>query len=256
MEPRTKMTLHTSSTARAYRRTMEDKSLRVLVVEDDAAMAAGIVRGLKLASFDVELATNGADGARRALEGGFDVMVLDLYLPEKNGFEVLAQIDGRVTLPVIVLTASTALEERLRCFDLGADDYVAKPFFMEELVARIRSRLNVRKKAPKRVVAWSGVEIDLDARTVEIDGEPIDLTRAELDILRYLVERPGRAISRAQLAEHALSPLDERDARTVDSHVARIRKKLRGAAANIATVWGIGYRFAPPPDSIAPGARS
>jgi len=232
---------------------MDERRLRVLVVEDDASMAAGIVRGLKLAELDVELATNGVDGAKRALEGPFDVVVLDLYLPEQSGFEVLKQLDGRCAMPVIVLTASTALEERLRCFDLNAADYVAKPFFMEELVARIRSRLGARKKTPKRIVAWSGVAIDLDARRAEIDGETIDFTRAELDILAYLIERPGRAISRAQLAENALAALDAPDARTIDSHVARIRKKLRGAAANVATVWGIGYRFVPAPDSIPPG---
>jgi DNA-binding response OmpR family regulator len=231
---------------------MSERIVRVLVVEDDASMAAGIVRGLKLAGFDVDLANDGAAGAKKALEEEFDIMVLDLFLPEQSGFDVLGQLDGRTKMPIIVLTASTGLDARLRSFDLGAADFVAKPFFMEELVARIKSRLGARQKAPKRIARWGGASVDLDARSAEVDGVAVELTKAEFDILAHLVERPGRAISRAQLAEHALDPFEERDSRTVDSHVARIRKKLRGAGSSIATVWGIGYRFVPAPDSLPP----
>lgn len=228
-------------------------ALRILVVEDDASMAAGIVRGLRIAGFEVELATNGADGARRAIEGAFDLAVLDLLLPEQTGFAVLEQIQGRSAMPVIVLTARTELEDRLRCFGLGAADFVAKPFFMEELVARIRSRLSAREAAPKRIVRWCGVAVDLDARAVSVGVDQIELTRSEFDLLAHLVQRPGRAISRRQLAEQALVPFDERAERTIDSHVARVRKKLGAGAACIVTVWGIGYRFAPPPESVPPG---
>jgi DNA-binding response OmpR family regulator len=224
-----------------------ESSARVLVIEDDPSVAAGIVRGLRGAGFAVELASRGDDGARLALANAPDVIVLDLLLPEQSGFAVLEQIQGRCTAPVLVLTARTELADRLKCFALGAADFVAKPFFVEELVARIRLRLGARVEGPRRVVRWGDAAVDLDARTVRVGGVEATLTRHELDVLAYLVERPGRAVSRAQLAERAALPFGDRDARTVDTHVARVRKKLGAtAAAAIVTVWGIGYRFDPP----------
>jgi two-component system OmpR family response regulator len=219
-------------------------ALRVLVVEDDPGVAGGIVRGLCDAGFEVELATNGNDGAKKALEGGFGAIVLDLMLPEQSGFNVLEQLRGRSSVPILVLTACSDLADRLRCFGLGAADFISKPFWMEELVARLRTRLRLSSEAPKRVVRWANVALDLDSRQATIDDVDAGLTRNEFDVLAHLVEREGRAISRAQLAELALTPFEQRDARTVDSHIARIRKKLGAeGGAHIATVWGIGYRF-------------
>jgi DNA-binding response OmpR family regulator len=217
---------------------------RLLVIEDDAGVAGGLVRGLRAAGFDVELANDGLAGAKKALEEPFAAIVLDLMLPEQSGFAVLEQLQGRSSVPVLVLTAKSDLTDRLQCFGLGAADFVTKPFWMEELVARLRARLRLHSEGPKRVVQWANVEMDLDSRMVRIDGEDAGLTRNEFDVLAHLVERQGRAISRAQLVENALSPFEQRDARTVDSHIARIRKKLgTQAGASIVTVWGIGYRF-------------
>lgn len=219
---------------------------RLLVVEDDAGVAGGIVRGLRAAGFDVELATNGVDGAKKGLEGGYAAIVLDLMLPEQTGFAVLEQLQGRTSAPILVLTAKNELADRLRSFGLGAADFIAKPFWMEELVARVRTRLRINSEAPKRVIRWANVALDLDSRLVTVDDEDAGLTRNEFDLLAHLVERQGRAISRVQLAEHALTPFEQRDARTVDSHIARIRKKLGTAGgARVVTVWGIGYRFEP-----------
>jgi DNA-binding response OmpR family regulator len=219
---------------------------RVLVVEDDPGVAGGIVRGLRDAGFEVELATNGKDGAKRALAGSFAAIVLDLMLPEQSGFDMLEQLRGRSSVPILVLTARSDLADRLRCFGLGAADFLAKPFWMEELVARLRARLRISLEAPKRVVRWANVGLDLDRRQVTIDNADAGLTRNEFDVLAHLVEREGRAISRAQLAELALTPFEKRDARTVDSHIARIRKKLGAeGGGRIVTVWGIGYRFEP-----------
>jgi DNA-binding response OmpR family regulator len=217
---------------------------RLLVVEDDPGVAGGIVRGLREAGFEVELATSGVDGAKKALEGGFSAIVLDLMLPGQSGFEVLEQLKGRSSVPVLVLTARSDLADRLRCFGLGAADFITKPFWLEELVARLRARLRINSEAPKRIVRWANVALDLDSRLVTIEGADAGLTKNEFDVLAHLVERQGRAISRDQLAEHALTPFEQRDARTVDSHIARIRKKLGPeGGARIATVWGIGYRF-------------
>jgi DNA-binding response OmpR family regulator len=230
-----------------YASSVEDASeppIRVLVVEDDASVAAGVVRGLRAAGMIVELASDGESGARQALAGGHDVVVLDLMLPLENGFAVLERIHGRCAAPVIVLTARTELSDRLKSFALGASDFVGKPFFVEELVARIRSRVGAKPPAPKRVVAWANVVVDLDARVVTVAGVPASLTKHEHDVLACLLERAGRAVSRGQLGELTGVPFEERDARTIDSHVARVRKKLgaEGAAA-IVTVWGVGYRF-------------
>jgi two-component system OmpR family response regulator len=222
---------------------------RVLVIEDDPAVAGGLVRGLRAAGFAVELATDGASGARLAVGGGVDVVLLDLMVPGLSGFEVLAALHGRASAPpVIVLTARVELDDRLRAFGLGAADFMPKPFWIEEVVARIRARLPGAERArPARTVAWDGAVVDLDARTLRVAGELVALTRVELDLLAYLVERPGRAIPREQLsrAVAAIDEREDRDERTIDSHVSRLRKKLGAAAGAIATVWGIGYRFDP-----------
>jgi len=220
------------------------ESLRALVIEDDPATAAGLVAGLRKAGFEVDLASDGSAGVRAALGSPPDVIVLDLLLPEQSGFEVLEQLRSRSSVPVIVLTALEELSDRLRCFELGAADYVPKPFWVEEVVARIRSRLALRAPRPSRVVRWADAEVDLEARTVRLAAARVPLTRHEFDVLAYLLERPGRAVSRAQLLEHSLDPFEERSDRTLDSHVARIRKKLGPSAASaIVTVWGVGYRF-------------
>jgi len=221
----------------------------VLVIEDDPSITAGLERGLRAAGFEVTVATSGDEGYLRALSLGFDLAVLDLMLPDCSGLDVLRSWKGQLSTPVIVLTARTDLEDRLEAFRLGAVDYVPKPFWIEELVARIRTRL-AGKASPPRRVSWEDVTVDLDGRTACVGGESVALTQHEFDLLAYLIGRAGRAISRRQLAQEALPLLGDRDERTVDSHIARIRRKLgKRGAARIATVWGIGYRFAPAEDA-------
>ncbi|MCY0997092.1 response regulator transcription factor [Myxococcus sp. MISCRS1] len=216
----------------------------ILVVEDDPPIAAGIVRGLKLAGFQVTLATDGYLALEAALKEPPALVVLDLNLPGPDGFALLEAWHHRLHVPIIVLSARQELEARLRSFGLGAADYLAKPFWMEELLARIRARLRLPETNARRVLTWADVRVDLDARSVTREDQGlVPLTRHELDVLLYLVERPGRALTREQIADQALPLNEERDARTVDSHVARIRKKLGPAGARLRTAWGIGYRF-------------
>jgi DNA-binding response OmpR family regulator len=219
---------------------------RILVVEDDSAIAEGIVRGLRGAGFEVELVQDGSSGAERGLRPIFDLIVLDLMLPEIDGFSLLEIWRSRIATPVIVLTAMTDLDARLRAFGGGAVDYITKPFWIEELVARIHIRLQTRDSLPAKIITWDDVEVDLNARTVKVAQHPVAFTSHEFNVLAYLAERPGRTITRQLLAQHALSASGDVNDRTVDSHLARVRKKLgHTAAARIVTVWGIGYRFDP-----------
>ncbi|MFH1467656.1 MAG: response regulator transcription factor [Pseudomonadota bacterium] len=219
---------------------------RLLVVEDDLSVVQGLVRGLHRAGFDVSVAMDGAEGARRALEEPFDLVILDLMLPGRDGFEVLDAWRGRLSVPVLVLSARTELGARLRSFDLGAVDYVPKPFWMEELVARIRARLALGEAPAHRTVVVADVRVDLDARRAWRGEEEIPLTAHEFNVLAWLLERPDRAVSRQQLVEHALPEAGDRLERTLDSHVSRIRRKLGPeSAACLRTVWGVGYRFSP-----------
>ena len=218
--------------------------MRLLVVEDDPSIAAGLTRGLKEAGFDVSLEVTGESALAAAARESFDLLVLDLNLPDLTGFEVLDGLRTRTSLPVIVLTARTELGDRLRAFNLGAVDYLAKPFWMEELVARIRARLRLPDAPGRREVSWDGVVCDLDARTVRGDGgSELGLTSHEFNVLALLVERRGSALTREQIANAALPHDGDRQARTVDSHVSHLRRKLGPAGQRIRTVWGIGYRF-------------
>ena len=220
---------------------------RVLVVEDDVNVVQGLVSGLRRSGFDVTVAMDGTTGAELALDASFDLVVLDLMLPEQSGFDVLAAMRGRVSTPVIVLSARTELQARLDSFSAGAVDYVAKPFFIEELVARVQARLALHEDGPHRVVQVGSTTVDLDARTATQGGVDLGLTAHEFNVLAWLVERPNRAVSRDQLVEHVLGAEGQRAHRTIDSHLSRVRKKLGDDGARIATAWGIGYRFEPGP---------
>lgn len=222
--------------------------MRLLVAEDDAGVAASLVTGLKARGFEVTLATSGLQARDELARDEADLVVLDLMLPGLSGLELLEELSTRPHPPIIVLTARTELEERVRCFELGAVDYVPKPFFLEELVLRIRARLDLRTEAPRRVLSFGALEVDLDQREVRMAGDVVTFTRHEFDVLAYLAQRPGRPVSRDDLAAQALSGFDAPEPRTIDSHVARVRRKLGDEAGRVETVWGIGYRFmAEPP---------
>ncbi|MBL8685585.1 MAG: response regulator transcription factor [Myxococcales bacterium] len=225
-------------------------SSKILVVEDDAPIASTLVRGLRAAGFDVELSVRGDHAQELPLRNRFDLVVLDWNLPGLSGDALLSHWRHRVACPVIVLTARVTLEDRLRAFELGAADYVSKPFFLEELVARINARLGRRTEGVEaKKLTFANVVVDCDARQTLVDGADVHLTQHEQNVLTVLVERADRALTRSQIATAALTD-GEVDERTVDSHVARLRRKLGPAAAkHLQTVWGIGYRFATAPDA-------
>ncbi|MEO1267260.1 MAG: response regulator transcription factor [Myxococcota bacterium] len=220
-------------------------SPHILIIEDDLGVVQGMLRGLRRAGFATSLAMAGDEGLDRILNETFDLVLLDLMLPGRTGLEVLEAVRTRVSIPIIVVSARTDLPTRLNSFREGAVDFVPKPFFMEELVARIRARLALSCAAPRRELILADVVLDLDARVARRGEDELGLTAHEFNVLAYLRERAGRAVTRVQIADNTLPEGGERSDRTVDSHISRIRKKLGDLAADrIQTVWGIGYRCA------------
>ena len=226
---------------------LKDTVTRLLVVEDDMRIRAELVAGLHTAGYAVDMCDNGTTAAELILRDAPDLVILDLMLPERDGFEVLEALEGRASTPVIVLTACTDIDSRVRSFELGAVDYLPKPFFMRELLARIKARIG-QPKAPGRTVSWADIVVDLEARTVLRGGQAVPFTAHEFNVLAWLIERPGRALTRSYIADNALPLGGDRNDRTVDSHISRIRSKL-GREASIVTVWGVGYRFELPTES-------
>lgn len=218
---------------------------RVLVVEDDVELGKQVVARLKSAGFEATWVTRGDRAAELEL-GAFRLLILDLMLPGMNGLDVLKVIREKSDLPVLVLSARNDASSKVRALQLGADDFVTKPFFPEELVERVKARLRRPMLQRDQVVETGRLKLDLAARTVQVNGAGVDLTRVEFEVLLALARRPGAAVSRQWLVENVLDPDRDGSERTLDVHVSRLRKKL-GDARLIATVWGIGYRLDPEP---------
>jgi DNA-binding response OmpR family regulator len=222
---------------------------RVLVVEDDRKTAETVRLYLEHAGFAVSLAADGARGLAAARADRFDLVVLDIMLPGLDGLQICRALRTQPDTAVIMLTARTTEGDRILGLDLGADDYVTKPFSPRELVARVKAVLRRgRPGAPatgRRIEAGS-VAIDEVTREVHVRGELVNLTPSELAILRTLVRRPGRVFTREELVEVALTDDYDGTGRTVDTHVTNLRRKIeidRRNPALITTVFGVGYRF-------------
>jgi two-component system copper resistance phosphate regulon response regulator CusR len=218
--------------------------MRVLVVEDDKRVARFIEKGLREASYAVELADNGDSGLRLALGGGFDVMVLDLMLPGRDGFDVLANLREKgVTTPVICLTARDSVDDRVRGLDLGADDYLAKPFSFAELMARIRALLRRGAALTTNTVVVGDLVIDLVGRRVERSGQRIDLSAREFALLECLGRSAGQVLSRTTLLERVWDMNQDPMTNVVDVHINRLRRKVDYGFAQplIHTIRGVGY---------------
>ena len=223
---------------------------RVLVVEDEIDVANLVKHAIERGGdATVEVATSGAGALELVTRSAPDLVVLDLNLPGLDGTEVCRLIRSRPatsTLPIIMLTARTEESDRVLGLDLGADDYITKPFSPRELAARVRAVL--RRKAtsqPSAMSLYRGSRIvaDFDAVSVTVDGEPIRLTRREFELLRCLVENRNRVLSRERLLVRVWGYDQSIETRSVDVHVGRLRSKLRTAGPQIETVVGLGYRF-------------
>jgi len=223
---------------------------RVLVVEDERDIADLVKHTLERAEgISVDIVTSGEAALERAAAEAPDLVILDVNLPVLSGFEVCRALRSRPDtqhVPVIMLTARTAEQDRVAGLDLGADDYVTKPFSLRELAARVRAVLRRRAGATAASVSpYRGRHLtaDFDAVAVEVDGRPVRLTRREFELLRCLVENRGRVLSRDRLLERVWGYDRFIETRSVDVHVGRLRAKLGAAGPQIETVVGLGYRF-------------
>jgi two-component system, OmpR family, response regulator len=218
----------------------------VLLVEDEPGIADFVRRGLEAEGFQVEAAADGIEGQRLAQRGGFDAIVLDLMLPGRSGMEVLAAA-RRVTpgVPVIVLTARGEVEDRVAGLEAGAVDYVAKPFSMAELVARVRSHLRVIAQASANTLGVQDIDVDLVSRRVRRAGRAIQLSSTEFELLVYLMRHHGQVVAREEILSSVWGYEHDPATNVVDVYVGYLRRKLGqdGDPAPIFTVRAVGYRL-------------
>lgn len=222
---------------------------RILIVEDEPALVLTLGDRLRSEGYEFEVAEDGEAGARRAREGSFDLVLLDVGLPGKSGFDVLRDMrQQRVTTPVIMLTARGQVVDRVLGLKLGADDYLAKPFEMMELVARIEAVLRRRTAQPADGGGYSFGDVRVDFRRAEVRraGAVVELSSLEFKLLRHFIEHRGALVTRRELLEHVWGYPGVLQTRTVDVHVASLRQKIERHPAkpeHIITVHRMGYRF-------------
>lgn len=219
--------------------------MRILIVEDEPTLGQQLKTAFQEQGYAVDLVVNGQDALHMGREEAFDAAILDLGLPMLDGLSVLKgwRAAGK-TMPVIILTARDSWSDKVSGIDAGADDYVAKPFHMEELSARLRGVIRRSVGNPTPVMTWQNVRLDTVGGRVSVDGQPVTLTAHEFKILSWLMHHPKEVASRTTLSEHIYSYNDDPDSNTIEVFVARLRKKM--PAGMIETVRGLGYRLGEP----------
>jgi two-component system response regulator ResD len=223
-----------------------DRQRRILLVDDEASLRMLVRRYLQRDGYLVVEAVDGAQALQRLAEQPFDLAVIDVMMPKVDGFDLVRQIRSRSDIPVIMLTGRGEESSRVAGLELGADDYMVKPFSMPELVARVRARLRrpgTEQLQPTDVLEVGQVRADSSSRRAWVGDRELDLTRREFDLLVALLAAPGRVFTRDQLLDHAWGTRYV-SAKTVDVHVSGLRRKL-GDAVSVQTVRGVGYRLEP-----------
>ena len=227
---------------------------RILIVEDDQAIAELQKDYLQMSGYDVICAADGDEGCRLIQEERFDLVILDLMLPGKDGFEILKEISDTKEIPVLIVSAKDEEIFKIKGLNLGADDYITKPFGMGELVARVNAHLKTyerfsqkqRAQNQNKVILVRGLKIDKDGMRVFVNGSEVTLKQKEFELLLFLAENPNRVYDKETLFERVWGYDALSDASTVTVHIARIREKIEENPAKsqyIETVWGAGYRF-------------
>jgi two-component system OmpR family response regulator len=222
--------------------------MRILIVEDDADLNRQLVQAFKEAGYVVDSARDGEEGHFLGDTEPYDVIVLDIGLPRLDGISVLEKWrrDGR-SMPVLILTARDRWSDKVQGIDAGADDYVAKPFHVEEVLARVRALVRRAAGHASNEIECGPVRLDTKSGRVTVDGNPVKLTSHEYRVLEYLMHHRDRVVSRTELIEHLYDQDFDRDSNTIEVFVGRLRKKM--PADVIETVRGLGYRMVAPPDA-------
>jgi len=218
--------------------------MRILVAEDDATLADGVACSLRQSGYAVDWVKTGVE-AEAALDANqFDLLILDIGLPKKSGLEVLKHLRGRDShLPVLLLTGFDGVRDRVRGLDSGADDYLAKPFDLDELKARVRALTRRGMAGAATVMRCGSLAYDQVGRAASLNGHSLELSARELSVLEIFLQRPGRAISKEQLVSHLCGWGEEVSANAIEVYVHRLRKKLEPGGVRIETLRGLGYRL-------------
>ena len=225
---------------------------RILIIEDEEAIADLEKDYLELSGFEVEIACQGGEGLKRALEEDFDLVILDLMLPEIDGFEICRQIRDKKNTPIIMVSAKKDDIDKIRGLGLGADDYMTKPFSPSELVARVKAHLAryerlIGSGVPENdIIEIRGIKIDKTARRVWVNGEEKNFTTKEFDLLTFLAQNPNHVFTKDELFRKIWDMESVGDIATVTVHIKKIREKIEMTTAKpqyIETIWGVGYRF-------------
>ncbi|HMD53496.1 MAG TPA: response regulator transcription factor [Phycisphaerae bacterium] len=215
--------------------------MRILIVEDDPVLADGLTRSLQHAGYVVDCSRDGEQADYALTVQNHDLVILDLGLPKIDGFEILKRLRRRDTTPVMVLTARDALDDRVRGLDLGADDYMIKPFDLPELEARVRALIRRGQSGGGALIECGELMFDTNGRRTFLNKQPLELSARELAVLEVLMLRSGRVVNKEQLLEKIYSEEDEVGANAIEVCVHRLRKKLEPAGVVVRTIRGLGY---------------
>jgi two-component system OmpR family response regulator len=216
--------------------------MRILVAEDDAILADGVTRTLRQSGYAVDWVKNGAEADSALETDDFDLLILDIGLPKKSGLDVLKRLRSRDSrLPVLILTALDGVNDRVRGLDAGADDYLAKPFELAELEARVRALTRRGMAGGPTLLRHGALTYDQVGRIVRLNGEPLELSAREVSLLEIFLQRAGRLVSKDQLVSHVCEWGEEVSPNAIEVYVHRLRKKLEPGGVRIVTVRGLGY---------------
>ena len=216
--------------------------MRILLAEDDRELATWVARLLRRDNYVIDCVSRGDEADAALATEDYALVVLDLGLPHLDGVEVLRRLRARgSTVPVIVLTANDAVSSRVRGLDSGADDYLVKPFAVEELEARIRAQLRRQRRSFEPTIGYGPLRLDTETGAFSIDGDPLLLTKRERGVLEALIMRAGRPIAKNALTENVFGLDDEANPNAIEIYVHRLRRKLEGTGISIATLRGLGY---------------
>ena len=229
--------------------------MRVLLIEDDSATAQSIDLMLKSEGFNVYVTDLGEEGVDLGKIYDFDIILLDLNLPDMNGFEVLKTLrTSKIGTPILILSGLAGIENKVRGLGFGADDYMTKPFHKDELIARIHAIVRRSKGHAESVISTGKLKVNLDAKTVEVDGAPVHLTGKEYQMLELLSLRKGTTLTKEMFLNHLYGGMDEPELKIIDVFICKLRKKLATATGGdhyIETVWGRGYVLRDPVEEQA-----